>query len=878
MAESNTLSNSKNKRLRTDYTKPPYLIENVELFFDLQADSTKVKSRWNFKKLQDQDLVLNGSELKLISVHLNEKKLSESDYQLSEENLVLKNLPKEGQLEIQVEIHPDKNTSLEGLYQSQGSLCTQCEPEGFRKIIYFLDRPDVMCAFTVTLQADKKRYPVLLSNGDLISKVDLTGGRHQVVYKDPHKKPCYLFALFAGDLGLLSSDFITRSGRKVKLEIYSPHGTQKRCEHAMNSLKKAMKWDEERFGLEYDLDQCMIVAIDDFNAGAMENKGLNIFNSRLILADPETATDDDYFNIESVVGHEYFHNWTGNRVTLRDWFQLSLKEGLTVFRDQEFSGDMTDRHLQRIRDVDSLRERQFAEDAGPKAHPVRPDFCMSVDNFFTATIYEKGAEVIRMMQTLVGRPGFRQGMDEYFRRHDGQAVTIEDFANAIAQPNHIDFEQFKLWYSQYGTPNVDVKENYDSEKNRYHLQFKQSLPTLVPQKDLKPFLIPLRFGLLNRQGKEIQIQHPAIKKNSEGQSYFEFKDWSTEIQLDGFDEKPKLSLLRDFSAPVNLNWNPDHEELYFLIENDSDSFNRRELLQRIELDLLTSWTAKLTEGGELTTRDLPPSFTSCFRKILNDPQMNHELKALMLTLPSENRILQSLPNFQPLLAEKALTFLSKSLVQAMEADFVENLKKADQLSHQPESRALKNRLLSYFADLNTPFTEKLIEEHYWKAQVMTERYHSLRLLCDFQNEACKKALSDFHERYRSNLLVLNKWFNAQALSKHPNTFEQVKALTHHPDFNIKNPNNVYSLLRAFGQNLIRFHDWKKPTYEFMVDKIIEIDGFNPQVAARLFEAFQSIGKWPKEQKTRLLSYLEEKTECVTLSKNTHEWVESLLAK
>ncbi len=873
MTEAN---NSYNKRYRLNYQSPAYAIEKIELYFELDSEKTKVRSRWNYKQLKAEDLVLHGKDLNLISVHLNEKVITKEQLVLTDQTLTLMNLPQQGQIEIRVEIDPSKNESLEGLYLSKGSLCTQCEPEGFRKITYFMDRPDVMSDFTVTLDADKKTYPILLSNGDRLSYADLENGRHRAIYRDPHKKPCYLFALFAGDLGLLSDEFTTRSGKNIKLEIYSPHGTQERCKHAMSSLKKAMKWDEDRFGLEYDLDQYMIVAIDDFNAGAMENKGLNIFNSRLILADSNTATDDDYFNIESVVGHEYFHNWTGNRVTLRDWFELSLKEGLTVFRDQEFSGDMTNRQLQRIRDVDSLRERQFAEDVGPKAHPVRPDSCLSVDNFFTATIYEKGAEVIRMMQTLVGRPGFRKGMDEYFRRYDGHAVTIENFAQAIAEPNNIDFTQFRLWYSQYGTPQVDVNESYDSSTKTYTLELKQSLPTLIPQQNLKAMLIPLRVGLLNSYGKEIEIQHPRIKRNSENQSYIELKDWSESIQFAGMTERPRLSILRDFSAPINLNWHPPIEDLYFLIEHDNDSFNRRELLQRIELNLLTDWIQKLSQGHELKKEDLPVAFIACFKKILNDPEMNSELKALMLTLPSENRLLQTIQQFEPRYVEKSLNFLAQSLAKELEADFMEMFRLVVKTSDKPESRALKNRILSYFSEINKPKFNELIAEQYWNAQVMTERFHALRLLCEQNSVETKKAIEDFHSKYQTNALVLNKWFMAQALSRYVNTFERVKSLCEHPDFNIKNPNNVYSLLRAFGQNLTRFHDWGKPTYEFMLDKIFEIDSFNPQVAARLFEAFQTMGKWPKEQQERLISYLQKKIKGITVSKNTQEWVDSLL--
>lgn len=864
-------------RKRIDYQSPKYQIKDVELFFDLSESSTLVRSRWKFQQLEKSDLLLNGNDLKLISIKLNGSLLSNDKYALSQDTLTIKNPPAEGDIEILVEINPAKNTSLEGLYMSGGSFCTQCEPEGFRKISYFFDRPDVMSNYTVTIEGDKNKYPILLSNGDRVSYKELPNHRHQVVFRDPHKKPCYLFALFAGDLGLLKDSFTTKSGKTVNLEIYSPHGTQKRCEHAMKSLKKAMKWDEERFGLEYDLDQYMIVAIDDFNAGAMENKGLNIFNSRLILADSETATDEDYFNIESVVGHEYFHNWTGNRVTLRDWFELSLKEGLTVFRDQEFSGDVTDRHLQRIRDVDSLRDRQFPEDAGLKAHPVRPETCLAVDNFFTPTIYEKGAEVIRMMQSIVGRSGFRRGMDEYFKRHDGQAVTIDDFASAIAESNKIDFDQFRLWYSQYGTPQVEVSENYDSGSQTYKINLKQSLTTAVPQKNLKPLLIPLKISLFDDSAKEIQIQNPKIKVNSENEYYIELKNWDDSLEFKNIKSKPKLSILRDFSAPVNLTWNPPLDDLYFLIANDTDSFNRRELLQRIEINLLLNWIEKISQGKKLTSTDRPQEFIQCFKKILVDNKINPELKAMMLTLPNPNRLAQALEILNPEAIEMSLNFMIDSLVNELESDFLEIYQElCQQTENDSASRTLKNRLLTYLSRSQKPKYLDMVAAQYWNAAVMTDRFHALALLCESETKEADRLLADFHSRYKSNSLVLNKWLLAQSSTRAKNTFQRVKELYHHPDFNIKNPNNVYSLLRAFGYNILRFHNKNEKTYEFMIDVIFEIDSFNPQVAARLFECFQSVKKWPASEQARLKTGLQEKLRSSKPSKNIQEWIDSVL--
>jgi aminopeptidase N len=525
------------KILLKDYQAPLFQVEQLHLRFDLHEEYAIVESKMSLRGSYPSTVTLDGENLELLEIRVNEKVLKPQEYQLTDHQLQFSAPHESFEVQIKVRIKPQDNTSLEGLYKSSGIFSSQCEAQGFRKITYFFDRPDVMTSYTVEIEADLKKYPILLSNGNRLQATHLEKGRHKVLWQDPFKKPCYLFALVAGDLGVLKDHFVTRSGRRVELEIYAAHGQQNRCRHAMQSLKKSMRWDEERFDREYDLDTYMILAIDDFNAGAMENKGLNIFNSRLILADPETATDADYFAIESVVAHEYFHNWTGNRVTLRDWFHLSLKEGLTVFRDQEFSMDQLSRGQIRIENVQDLRDYQFSEDSGPNAHPIRPSSCFAVDNFFTSTIYEKGSEVIRMMQTLVGRPGFKKGMDLYFQRHDGQAVIIEDFAQCIAEANGQNWQQFKLWYSQAGTPSVKVKTQFDQKLGIFKLQLEQSCELTNLEKnesfDKKPFHIPLLFELLDENGSEINLQHSLVSTNSENQKMLELKDSQMNLVFEG---------------------------------------------------------------------------------------------------------------------------------------------------------------------------------------------------------------------------------------------------------------------------------------------------------------------------------------------------------
>lgn len=863
-----------------DYKAPGFTVESVNLDFNLNEDFCRVLAKTQIKKTSPgAELHLNGEDLKLVAIKINGQALSPDQYTITPEELIIPSVPEAFTLEVETELQPQNNTSLEGLYKSNGIFCTQCEAQGFRKITYFLDRPDIMTSYSVTIEADKTKYPVLLSNGDRIKVEDLGNGRHKAFWRDPHKKPCYLFALVAGDLGVIRDTFTTKTGRKVNLEVYAAHGKQERCWHAMDSLKKSMKWDEETFGLEYDLNDYMIVAIDDFNAGAMENKGLNIFNSRLVLADSNSATDVDFHSIESVVAHEYFHNWTGNRVTLRDWFQLSLKEGLTVFRDQEFSADMTDRGTQRIEDVDALRTGQFAEDAGPNAHPVRPESCMAVDNFFTMTIYEKGSEVIRMMQTIVGRKGFRKGMDEYFRRHDGQSVTTDDFASAISEPNGKDFSQFKRWYHQAGTPVVSIQEKFDASKGEYHLTLEQHCPATPNQPQKDPFHVPLMMGLLDSRGQELKLECEKIQINSDGKHLIELKDKKESFVFKGLSERPVLSILREFSAPVNLKWEASQDDLYFLMEKDTDSFNRREMAQKLGLTVLHNLVAQARAKSPLT---VDPRFVKAMSAIIRDASMDPGFKSKMLQLPSHAILAQEEAILDAEAFHQARTTLRTAIARENRTHLLDIYRQFHGV--EPKSRdtkvfahrSLKNQALGYLADLNDPEILEIVNKQYWEAQNMTDRMAAMMLLADSDSAHREKALQNFHDEWKNDSVVINKWFTAQATTSRTNVLEDVKALTKHPAFSLTNPNNVYSLLRAFGANIVRFHDPKMDAYEFYADKILEIDAKNPQVAARLCAAFNFVQKLEPAMKEKALKQIKRMVAVESLSKNSRELLQSAL--
>ena len=863
-----------------DYRKPDFEVESVKLDFNLNEDFCRVLAVSKMKSLKaGAPLVLNGEDLELVSIRINDVVLPANKYAIADSLMTLQDLPEEFELKIETKLYPQKNTSLEGLYKSNDVFCTQCEAQGFRKITYFLDRPDVMTKYSVTIEADKKKYPVLLSNGDRQRIEDLGNGRHKAFWQDPHKKPCYLFALVAGDLGVIRDTFTTSSGRKVNLEVYAAHGKQNRCWHAMESLKKSMKWDEQTFGLEYDLNEYMIVAIDDFNAGAMENKGLNVFNSRLVLADSQSASDPDFLAIEAVVAHEYFHNWTGNRVTVCNWFQLSLKEGLTVFRDQEFSGDMNSRSVQRIQDVDSLRERQFPEDAGPNAHPVRPESCMSVDNFFTATIYEKGAEVIRMMQTIVGRKGFRKGMDAYFAKFDGQAVATDDFAASIFEPNGVDYAQFKRWYTQSGTPEVIISEKYDPATKEFHLTLAQSCPPTPGQIEKKPFHIPLMMGLLDKHGKEMELHCDRVSRNSDGQTLIELKEEVETIIFRLVPDRPVLSILREFSAPVNLKWDQSLDDLYFLMERDTDEFNRRESAQKIALRLFAELIEKHQNNQPLS---VDPKYVEAIGQILTDKESPASFKAQMLQLPSDIVLAQQHETLDAEAFFAARKALRGALAKAHQKIFTETyheFHEVEPLSRDPKvfgHRHLKNSALSFLQEIDDSSQTEAVVQQYQTAKNMTDQLVALELLASSDHHYRRNALNDFFQKWKGDSVVINKWFTTQALSSRTDTFETVKSLTQHPSFNITNPNNVYSLLRAYTMNYASFHNPKNNTYAFLADMILEIDEKNPQVAARLCAAFNFVKKFPSAQKEKALFEIRRIVSHERLSKNSRELLQSAL--
>lgn len=861
-----------------DYQSPEYHVDQLSLDFILDEESSLVTAFSQIRKVSKAatELWLDGEELELVEVLVNGQT---PRFEVSKEGLKIFSLPDSFELKVVTRLKPQENTSLEGLYKSNNTFCTQCEAQGFRKITYFLDRPDVMATYKVRIEADKKKYPVLLSNGNRVSQKDLPGGRHEVHWQDPFKKPCYLFALVAGDLGKIQDQFTTASGKNVLLEIYSAHGTQKRCSFAMEALKRSMLWDERRFGREYDLSIYMVVAIDDFNAGAMENKGLNVFNSRLVFADAETATDDDYNRIDSVIAHEYFHNWTGNRVTLRDWFHLSLKEGLTVFRDQEYSMDHSSRALVRIDNVNDLRNYQFAEDAGPNAHPIRPSSCFAVDNFFTATIYEKGAEIIRMMQTVVGRPGFRKGMDLYFERHDGQAVIIEDFAKAIADANNQDWEQFKLWYSQAGTPQVKVSENFDASNKRYTLTLEQSAPLtsreteegLKPE-DKKPFDIPLVMGLLDQKGKEIPLRSSSVVTNTEEKSLIHFKKQKESFVFENVSVKPVLSLNREFSAPIQLDFHPSIEDLILQSKFDTDLFNRWEALQKVYLTELRSLIS--------SPRKTEEKVVQAFQLTAQNEDLDPALKAVLMSLPSYDILAQTenvLDAEAFLRAKETLKLdFSKSSAKALLDTYHKYHGKNDLNLEVAEMgrRRLKNIALAYLA-MQSPYCE-LTYQQLKDAKTMTDAEAALQILVDLKGTKFREAgIELFYDKYKHESLVLNKWFSHQATSTAADTFTNVQKLMSHSDFNIKNPNRVYSLLRNFGENIIRFHSGDGSTYTFMADQIMILDKLNPQVAARVSGCFDLWTKLPTGLKAKAHAELERLVRH-GLSQNTHEIISNAL--
>lgn len=846
-----------------DYKSPDYYFDKVDLKFILGEDKTTVYSNISvFPRIEGcaSPLVLDGQELKLISVKVNSKELKEGDFQLDSLHLILLS-PPSGKfiLEIFTEICPQKNTSLEGLYQSSGNFCTQCEAEGFRKITFYQDRPDIMAKYTCRIEADKLLYPVLLSNGNLIEQGDLEGGRHYALWEDPFKKPCYLFALVAGQLESRDDIFTTRSGHKVSLRIWTPAQDLPKTEHAMYSLKAAMKWDEDVFGLEYDLDLFNIVAVPDFNMGAMENKSLNIFNSKLVLASPETASDADYAAILGVIGHEYFHNWTGNRVTCRDWFQLSLKEGLTVFRDQEFSSDMGSRPVKRISDVSRLRTYQFPQDAGPMAHPVRPHSYIKMDNFYTVTVYEKGAEVVRMYKTLLGSQGFRKSMDLYFKRHDGQAVTCEDFFAAMRDANGADFSNFLLWYSQAGTPIVKVTSSYNAEARTYSLKFSQEVPPTPGQSVKEAMFIPVAVGLLDSSGNDMPLSSvyhdgKSVSVSGDGQPIYttvlRVTKKEEEFVFSDISQRPIPSLLRGYSAPIRLESDLTDSDLFFLLAHDSDEFNRWEAGQLLARNLMLGLVADFQQNKPLV---LNTQFVHGLKSILCDSSLDKEFIAKAITLPGEGEIMDMMKVADPDAVHAVRSFIRKQLASELREELLNtviNNRSSEQyeFNHLNMSRrALKNTALAYLLSLEDQEVTELGLHEYRTATNMTDQFAALAAIAQNAGKTRDDILADFYDKWQHDYLVVNKWLSLQAMSNIPGNVENVQSLLNHPAFDLRNPNKVYSLIGGFCGSPVNFHAKDGSGYKFLGELVVQLDKLNPQVASRMVSAFS---RWKRYDETR----------------------------
>jgi len=826
-----------------NYQEPNFYIKSTDLNFQIFEDKTVVRSRLTVEKninknKGQEDLVLNGEELKLLSVTVDGELLSPNTYQCSDKTLVLSDLPSQFILEIETQIHPDKNTALSGLYKSDGMFCTQCEAEGFRRITYYLDRPDVMAIFTTTIEADKKAYPVLLSNGNLVDKGE-DGDRHWAKWHDPFKKPAYLFALVAGDLTEIKDHYLTQSGKKVSLSIFVEAENAQKCDHAMQALKHSMQWDEQKYGLEYDLDIYMIVAVNNFNMGAMENKGLNIFNSKYVLADQATATDADFQGVEMVIGHEYFHNWTGNRVTLRDWFQLSLKEGLTVFREQQFTADMGTPIVNRISDVKQIRTRQYAEDSGPIAHPVRPNAYMEINNFYTMTIYYKGSEVIRMLHTLLGEAGFRAGMDLYFKRHDGQAVRVEDFINAMSDATQTDLTQFMNWYHQAGTPVVTVVKHFDSTTNILRFDFSQSCPKTPGQDEKKPFVIPIKIALYDAQGKQYPIaEHPDIKQTESG-TFFVLDSESASLSFKSIDKPLVPSFLGNYSAPVKLHMDYSEADLTLIIQHDQDGFNRWDKSQCYKSQVINLLMSELNVNKNVT---LPNAFMTVYKNLLKDEQTDPSLLAELLSLPSFQYIAEELASVNVAALNHSITYLRDTLAKSLEQDFYNVYKRMAEIdSGQLDSvsisaRSLKNTVLAFLGRSQNEDYIKAIENQYVNANNMTDKMGALAAINHWVHPTRDKLFAQFYQDFKDETLVMDKWFALQAQAELPDTLDRIQSLLSHKAFDIKNPNKVYALIRTFGaSNAHCFHSPDGKGYEFIADRVIDLNQTNPQVAARVLE-------------------------------------------
>ena len=902
-----------------DYRPPQFLIDTVDLQIDLAEEWTTVKAELNFRRNpasteDSKTLVLNGQKMELMAVSLDHVELTQDQYQVDESHLTITDVPNNFVLSTEVRIQPQNNTELEGLYKSSKLFCTQCESEGFRKITYFLDRPDVMSLYSTTISADPQLYPVMLSNGNLLDRGKLTDGRHWVKWEDPFPKPAYLFALVAGDLLHIEDSFRTSSGREVKLQIYVDAENIKFCDHAMQSLKESMLWDEERFGREYDLDLFMIVAVNDFNMGAMENKGLNIFNSKLILASQETATDTDFYNIQAVVGHEYFHNWSGNRVTCRDWFQLSLKEGFTVFRDQEFSSDLNSRAVQRIADADRLRVHQFSEDSGPMSHPIRPDSYMEINNFYTMTVYEKGAEVVRMIYTLLGRDNFRKGTNLYFERHDGQAVTCDNFVTAMEEANRVDLQQFKRWYSQSGTPELHINGSHDPVTKTYSLTVRQSCPDTAGQQGFgtaksqndshqkltKPveiqnskqnaqhsfqkqlFHIPLTLGLLSADGDTLPLKLTgSTAEKYQDSIILELRKQSETFVFEDISVAPIPSLLRGFSAPVKLHFDYSNADLAFLLANDTDEFNRWEAGQQLMIRISLEQIRRFQNNEPF---NLASELEKAFRSLLEQTaEADSALLALALSFPNEPYLGELMDVIDVEAIHETRKFLRTELAQKLQPEFEKtylNFQQEGPFKIDQQSmgrRSLKNVCLSYLAESGSLEIRKLAQTQFRKNENMTDVAGALGVLTHLDCEERETAFNEFENRWRKNTVVMDKWFALQSISSLPQTLDNVRNLTSHPAFEKNNPNKIRALISTFSRfNQLRFHAADGSGYDFLAEQVLRLDPLNPQTAARLVSVFNNWRKYDATHKAKMNDQLQRIVKTPKLSGDVFEIVSKAL--
>ena len=864
-----------------DYKVSPFLVDTTDLVFDLGDEQTIVTNTMAVRRNSDSDdqtgaFELNSKgDIELLWVEVDGQRLQQSAYTLTNNLLQLHNLPLQSQVKTQVAIKPQANTSMMGLYRSRTMYCTQCEAEGFRRITYYPDRPDIMSVFTVQIIADKAAYPVLLSNGNAIARGDLDKGRHFVTWHDPFKKPSHLFALVAGTLEVVEDSFTTMSGRQIPLQIFVEEKDLDKCDHAMLSLKNAMRWDEQVYGREYDLDIFMIVAVDDFNMGAMENKGLNIFNTSAVLANPKTTTDAAFQRVEGIVAHEYFHNWSGNRVNLRDWFQLSLKEGFTVYRDAQFSADMNSATVKRIEDVNYLRTYQFTEDGGPMAHPVQPDAYMEINNFYTLTVYEKGAEIIGMYHTLLGQELYRQATDLYFDRHDGQAVTIEEFVKAMEDVSGRDLTQFRRWYKQAGTPTLSVHAEYDSQAKTYRLEFIQNCPATPGQKDKLPFVIPVKLGLLGKQGEL------PVNAAGDNETVVELTQAKQQVVFENIDEEPIPSLLRGFSAPVKLDYNYSPDQLAFLMAHDTDGFNRWDACQTLSFMVLQQLTDDAIAQRPMT---MDPQLIEAFKSLIEDQQLDPAMVQLMLQLPSEAQLHERATEIQAQAIYQARYFARQAIAQALQEQLltVYNRHNIQQtyapVAEQIGRRALKNAALSYLMLIDNIGPE-LAWQQFQSADNMTDQAAALSALvnCPAAVEYAAEALQLFERQYQDEALVMNLWFQIQATNSQSNGLPRVQSLMQHSAFNMTNPNKIRSLIGAFcSANLVNFHNIDGSGYEFLQQQICALNSVNPQVAARLVTPLTRWKKFPQPNRQLMRDALEIIAQQPNLVKDIQEIISKSL--